>query len=155
MKDFLKSKFISGVVPLILISETLVIVTNLILKSSIIIIVLSSLTILFMTLAIGGLGVGLGAMYPKFRYTNIASIPMGLGGILFMILALTVVTLTVLLEAWPMYLYLNNRVINIPLRTWEMVQTGMSLMLVIIINLICFYVPMRLGTRSIEGEQWM
>lgn len=155
MKDFLHSKLISGLLPLIILSEILVITTNLILRIEGLMLIVSLTTILLITLAIGGLGVGLGAVYPRFEYNNIASISMGFGGILFMILALFSVTFTVLFEAWPLYLYLSNKVTGKTFGTWETTQMCMSFMLVIIINAICFYIPLRIGTKSIEGERWM
>lgn len=152
MKDFLRSKLISGLIPLIILSEILVFTTNLILHIEGIMMIISLATILLMTLAIGGLGIGLGAVYPRFGYNNIASISMGFGGILFMILALFSVTLTVLLEAWPLYLYLSNKMIGKTFGTWEITQTCISFMGVITINAICFYAPLRIGVKSIEGE---
>jgi hypothetical protein len=155
MRDFLRSKLISGLIPLILLSEILVFVTNLILHIEGVMMFISMSTILLMTLAIGGLGIGLGAVYPRFEYNNIASISMGFGGFLFMILALFSVTLTVLFEAWPLYLYLSDRVIGKAFNTWGIAQACISFIIVIILNVACFYVPLKIGTRNIEGERWM
>ncbi len=155
MKDFLRSKLISGLIPLVILSEILVFMTNAILEVNVTMFIVSLATILLMSLAIGGLGIGLGAAYPNFKYNNIASIPMGFGGILFMILALFSVTLIVLFEAWPLYLYINGKVISKPFSTWEIIQTCISLSSVIIISAVCFYVPLRIGAKTIEGEEWM
>jgi ABC-2 type transport system permease protein len=155
MKDFLHSKLISGLLLLIILSEILVFATNLILHIKGIMMLIPLLTILLMTLAIGGLGIGLGAVYPRFEYNNIASISMGFGGFLFMILALFSVILTVLFEAWPLYLYLSNKIIGKTFGTWGVIQTCISFMIVITINVACFYIPLKIGTRSIEGERWM
>jgi len=106
-----------------------------------------------MTLAIGGLGVGLGAIYPRFEYNNIASIPMGFGGLLFMVSALLSVTLTVTLEALPIYLYITGKLINKAFDTWEVTQTTVCLLTVIVVNVACFYVPLKLGNKSIENEK--
>jgi ABC-2 type transport system permease protein len=155
MRDFLSSKLISGLIPLVLLAEILVLITNLILHIEGVLLLISLITVLLITFAIAGLGIGLGAIYPKFQYNNIASIPMGFGGILFMILALLCVTATVVLEAWPLYLYINGKLINKPFSSWEILQTCMSLILVIIINVTCFYIPFRMGIKSIDEERWM
>ena len=155
MKDFLRSKLISGLIPLVILSEILVFMTNAILEVNVTMFIVSLATILLMSLAIGGLGIGLGAAYPNFKYNNIASIPMGFGGILFMILALFSVTLIVLFEAWPLYLYINGKIISKQFSTWEIIQTCISLSSVIIISAVCFYVPLRIGAKTIEGEEWM
>lgn len=150
IKDFLRSKLISGLIPLIILSEILIFATNLILHIKGIMMVISLVTILLMTLAIGGLGVGLGAIYPRFNYENIASVSMGFGGILFMILALLSVTLTVLFEAWPLYLYLNAKLIGKAFGRWEIIQTCISFIMIIAVNAICFYFPMRIGIKKLE-----
>ena len=153
MKDFLRSKLISGLAPLIILSQVLIFTTNLILHVKGIMLIISLATILLMTLAIGGLGIGLGAVYPRFQYDNIASIPMGFGGILFMILALLSVTLTVLFEAWPLYSYLNDKLIGRAFGTWEIIQTCIILTIVIAINIVCFYIPLRIGLKRLEESE--
>jgi ABC-2 type transport system permease protein len=154
MKDFLRSKLISGLIPLIILSEILVCITNVILEVSGLMFFISTVTILVMTISIGGLGIGLGAIYPKFKYNNIASIPTGFGGILFMILALSLVTLTIVFEALPLYLYFSVSVINKVFSTREIIITIISFSTVILLNSICFYVPLKIGVNRIEGETW-
>ncbi|HDH50948.1 MAG TPA: hypothetical protein ENH04_06030 [Nitrospirae bacterium] len=154
MKDFLQSKLVSGLIPLVILSEILVVTTNLILQVDMLMMLVSLVTVFLMTLAIGGLGIGLGAVYPKFDYNNVASISMSFGGMLFMILALMSVTLTVLFEAWPLYLYLSAGMAGRPFGPWEITQTIISFSLVVVLNAVCFYVPLRIGVKSMETEKW-
>lgn len=153
IKEFLYSKLICGLIPLIILSEALVLGTNLILGIKGVMMFLSMGIIFFMTLSISGLGIGLGAIYPKFKYDNIASIPMGFGGIFFMILSLLCVALTVLLSAWPLYLYFNARLIGRVFTQWEVFQISLSLLMVIVINALCFYVPLRIGVKRLEAAE--
>ncbi len=155
MKEFLQGKLISGLIPLIILSEILVLATNLILQIKGIMLLLSLATILLMALAIGGLAIGLGAIYPKFNYDNIASISMGFGGMFFMILALLAVTLTIVFEAWPLFLYFNAKLIGRPFTIGEVFQICFSFLMVIAINMTCFYLPLRIGVKSLEAEKWM
>ncbi|MBI5050658.1 MAG: hypothetical protein HZC11_07285 [Nitrospirae bacterium] len=150
MKEFLYSKLISGLTPLIILSEILVLTTNLILEIKGIMMFLTLITIFLMTLSVGGLAVGLGAIYPKFKYDNIASIPMGFGGMLFMVLSLFFVMLTVLFEGWPLYLYFNAKLTGRPFTQLETVQICLSLFMVVMINAACFYVPLRMGVNRLE-----
>ncbi|MBI5195471.1 MAG: hypothetical protein HZA10_04015 [Nitrospirae bacterium] len=151
MKEFLLSKLISGLMPLLILSLILILTTNLILGIKGLMMALSLATIFLITLSVGGLGVGLGAMYPKFKYDNIASISMGFGGILFMILSLLSITFTVLLEAWPLYLYFSAKMTGRALNKWELFQIGTSLVLVLTINIVSFYVPLRIGVKRLEA----
>ncbi|MBI4838082.1 MAG: hypothetical protein HY806_02870 [Nitrospirae bacterium] len=151
MKEFLSSKLISGLMPLLILSVILILTTNLILGIKGMMMALSLATIFLITLSIGGLGVGLGAMYPKFKYDNIASISMGFGGILFMILSLLSITFTVLLEAWPLYLYFSAKMTGRALNKWEFFQMAACLILVLTINIVSFYVPLRIGVKRLEA----
>lgn len=150
MEAFLRSKLISGLIPLVILSEILILASNLILDIHGIMLAVSMATILLMALAIGGLGVGLGAVYPKFKYSNVASISMGFGGIFFMILALISVMLTVLLEARPFYLYLGAKLMGRTFGTNEAIQTAVCFVMIIIINAACFYLPLRIGIKKLE-----
>lgn len=150
MEAFLRSKLISGLIPLILLSEILILASNLILGIHGIMLAVSMVTILLMALAIGGLGVGLGAIYPKFKYSNVASISMGFGGVFFMILALISVMLTVLFEARPFYLYLGAKLMGRTFGTKETIQTAVCFVMIIIVNAACFYLPLRIGIKKLE-----
>ena len=52
---------------------------------------------------------GFGALFPNYETENIAEIPTSFGGLLFMMAAVTYLAGVVLLEAWPVYLYLDSR----------------------------------------------
>lgn len=151
MKEFLYSKLLSGLIPLVILSEILTLGTNLILGIKGVMMFLSLGIIFLMTLSIGGLGVGLGAIYPNFKYENIASIPMGFGGIFFMILSLLCVGLTVLFSAWPLYLYFNAKLLGGVFTHWEVFQISLSLLMVVVINALCFYIPLRIGVKKLEN----
>ena len=57
-----------------------------------------------MTFGITAIGVGIGAMHPKFDYEHAAQIPTSYGGVLCMILSVAFIGLCVMIEAWPVYL---------------------------------------------------
>lgn len=59
-------------------------------------------------LATTGLGVGLGAAFPKFQATSPSDIPMSAGGLLYITLALGYAALMTLILAWPAWQALQN-----------------------------------------------
>ncbi len=65
--------------------------------------------ILLMTCALTGLGVGLGAMYPRFGYDNIAQTAASPGGILCMVLRLDFIGVILTLAARPLYVHLYRK----------------------------------------------
>jgi ABC-2 type transport system permease protein len=64
---------------------------------------LSLITVFFMTFGITAIGVGVGALYPKFNFDNAAEIPTSFGGAVCMILSIAFIGVTVMIEAWPIY----------------------------------------------------
>ncbi len=103
LPTFLWSKFWTGLIPLLLLAEVLIFLSNWLLKATPFLMILSALTIFFMTFGIVGLAVGLGAIYPRFRLENAARMAWGFGGAVFMILSMVFIAVLVALEAWPVY----------------------------------------------------
>src|SRR4029079_2781485 len=62
-----------------------------------------------MTLAIAGLAVGFGTLFPQFETENAAQIPTSFGGLVFMMSAIAVIGGVVMLEAKTVYSYLSAR----------------------------------------------
>ena len=103
LRTFLWSKFWTGLVPLLLLAEVLIFLSNWLLKATPFLMILCALTIFFMTFGIVGLAVGLGAIYPRFKLENAARMAWGFGGAIFMILSMIFIGGLVALEAWPVY----------------------------------------------------
>jgi ABC-2 type transport system permease protein len=61
------------------------------------------------TFALTALALGFGALYPNYDTENVAEIPTSFGGLLFMMCAVSYLAGIVILEGWPVFLYLNTR----------------------------------------------
>ena len=103
------SKYWVGTVPLLLVALPLIVVTNVVLDASTFILVLTTVTMVGVTCALTALALGFGALYPNYDTENVAEIPTSFGGLLFMMSAVTYLAGVVVLEAWPVYLYLSSR----------------------------------------------
>jgi ABC-2 type transport system permease protein len=110
-RRFLLEKFFIFLFPLLVLAETLIIISNILLGVDSYIMMLSAITIFIMTIALTGLGVGMGAIYPKFINENPAQIAMSTGGIMYMILSLLYIGVTIVFEAWP-YIYFSKQVLR-------------------------------------------
>jgi ABC-2 type transport system permease protein len=64
-------------------------------------------TITLLTMAIAGLALGFGTMFPQFDTENAAQIPTSFGGLVFMMTSVALIGAVVILEARPVYSYLN------------------------------------------------
>ncbi len=104
------SKYWVGTVPLLLVALPLIVVTNIVLEASPFILILTTMTMVGITFALTSLALGLGALYPNYETENVAEIPTSFGGLLFMMAAVIYLGGVVVLEAWPVYLFLQSRV---------------------------------------------
>ena len=89
--------------PLLVLGEVLVFLSNLLLRVPSWMMFLSLITIFLMTVGIAAIGVGVGAMYPKFNFDNAAEIPTSFGGAVCMMVSIAFVGVMVMIEAWPIY----------------------------------------------------
>jgi ABC-2 type transport system permease protein len=151
VKKILISKFLFGFIPVTIMLTAVVTVTSIAIDADSLLLALSVVTILILCTSICGLGTGLGALFPQFRYENIASISMSPGGMLFMLIAFLIVLLTVSLEAFSFYLY--KMAPTDFLSPWmgkaQILLTGL---LIIMLNFLTFYIPMKLGAKRLEED---
>lgn len=109
MRTLLWGKYWVGVLPLLVLALGLTFGTNLILRVSPFIMVLSLATITLLTFGIASLALGFGALFPRFDTDNAAEISTGFGGLVFMMTATAFLGVVVMLEAWPVYGILRAR----------------------------------------------
>ncbi len=116
LRDFLWSKFWTGLVPVLLLTEVLTIAGNELLGVDPFLKVMAAIAIAFMSLALVGLAIGMGARYPRFSAdpTQVAG---SYGGVAFMIQAVLFVIVMIVLLGWPSSLYLFQRFRRLPMRT--------------------------------------
>jgi len=103
LRALLWSKFWLIFIPLLMLGELLVFLSNLLLHVPSWMMALSLITVCLMTFGIAAIGVGLGALYPSFDYENAAEIPTSFGGAVAMILSIGFIAAAVAIEAWPIY----------------------------------------------------
>ncbi|MCX5718077.1 MAG: hypothetical protein NTW44_07235 [Nitrospirae bacterium] len=145
---FIRSKFLYGFIPVTLLMLILVFLTNLAMNIRGILMYLSLGTVLMLCVSVSGLGTGFGAIYPKFKYENIASVSMSIGGMAFMLIAFSVVIATLSLEAWIFYVHNLKGAMDMSGK----IQIAVSLIMIILINAIAFYLPMRIGRKKLQEQ---
>ena len=102
-------KYWVGTIPLLLIAVPLIVATNVILQASPFVLLLTTVTMVGATFALTAMALGFGAVYPNYETENAAEIPTSFGGLLFMMTAVSYLTLVVAMEAWPVYNFLSAR----------------------------------------------
>lgn len=102
-KKFLISKAFMSFIPLFFLGEILIVGTNILMSAHSVIMVSSVVNIAFIIVGLVSMGMGMGALYPNFEYENVAQIPMGYGGFVYMLTSLLYVAFAVFLSAFPVY----------------------------------------------------
>jgi ABC-2 type transport system permease protein len=145
------SKYWVGTLPLLLVSVPLIVITNLILEVSGFIFVLSTATMILATMALTAMALGFGALFPNYDSDNVAEIPTSFGGLLFMMSAVAYLAGVVILEAWPVYSFLQGNLVDEPRRNIP----GLSFVLGIVgaatLTVLAVVLPLRAGIRRVRA----
>jgi ABC-2 type transport system permease protein len=149
VRTLLWAKFAVYLLPLLLLSEILVIVTNLLLHVTPFMMVTSVVTTLFMVPGIVSMGIGLGAIYPDFHSENPAQSVTSFGGVIYMTLSLAFIAAVVAVEAGPVFRVFVAGLRGTPLTPMQIVGLSASFAVVLVLCLLALVLPMRLG------EQWI
>lgn len=145
LKRFLWGKFSLYTAPMVILSGSLVIITNYFLHVSTSMMLISSITMILCTFAIVALGVGFGAIYPNFKYENISQVSTGFGGLIYMIFSALFIAIIIMLEAGPIYILFMADVKDVPVTDLQWLFIISSFLIVLIINVIAVYKPMKMG----------
>jgi len=145
------SKFWSGVLPLATLGLALLVLGNRALGVGAITMTVSVTTLALMTLGIAALGLCLGSIYPQFEYENAAKIPSSFGGVVYMILAVSLIGANVVLEAWPLWMVMMAALGHRALSAAEIAGITASFAAVVALDVGVFVAAARKGTKALEN----
>ena len=151
-RDFLWSKFWSGLVPLLLMSLTLTVVANEFLAVAPFLKIVTAVGITFMSFALVGLASGLGARYPRFSADDATQVAGSPGGVAFMIAAVSYVIVMVGLLAWPssVFLWRMSRLHVRPFRPDEIALIAVCFTAAMALSVAVFLYGMRSGVKALD-----
>lgn len=153
VRSLLWSKFWLGVLPLLVLSEVLVGITNHFLEVSRFMMAYSAAVVFFLTLGITTMGVGFGALYPRFTVANPAKISTGFGGMVYMMVCVLYIVAVVSLSARPAYIYLKAGMDGRSLPEGFWATTLLFLTILVLIQVLSVVLPMRIGAQRLEERQ--
>ncbi len=151
LRDFLWSKFWSGLVPVLLLSEILIVAGNELLGVDPFLKQMSAVAIVFMSFALVGLATGLGARYPRFAADNPSQVAGSYGGVAFMIVAVLFILVMIGLLGWPSSVYLFSQVRNRPLTEMQQVMFYVCFASAAILSLAIWLLGMRTGVQALQA----
>lgn len=149
LRKLVWSKFWLNFFFLLIPAEILIITTDILMNATNFMLWLSAITIGGMTFGITSLGIGFGAYFPRFKAENVSQIATGFGGMMYMIVAVSFIGLVVILEARPVYLFFMAKIRSIPLTGAELTEIVVLLFMALILNVLAFVLPMKLGLRKL------
>lgn len=150
LKRYLWGKYVTLVFPMLLVAEILVNLTNYYLQASGWMIVLSTVSVPLMVLGIVGLGVGLGARSPNFKYQDINQVATGVGGMVYMIVSSFFVAGLVALEAGPAYIIYMALSHSGRIGMIEWFYTAACFAAVPVLALMAIFIPVKRGLQALE-----
>ena len=150
VKDLLWAKFWVGTLPLLILALGIMTVTNSLLQVSDFMFAVSVMTITMMTLALCGMALGFGTLFPQFETENAAQIPTSFGGLLYMIASVALIAGVIVLEARPVYTYLSAQFYGTPTSLGELVLGfGLATALCVVATI----VPIGIAKRRLEAVE--
>ena len=145
----MRSKFLFTLVPMLLLSSTLILLSNHLLRADRFISWLSFVTIVAMTATLCGMGVGFGAIFPRFNIPNIHQLESSAGGFIYMAASLFYIGLTIAFEAWPVQMHFQERFGRA--RPWDFLGLWLCGASLAGLNLVAFGLPWWLGGRNLAS----
>ena len=149
LRDFLWSKFWTGLVPVLVLTEALTVAGNELLGVDPFLKVMAALAIAFMSVALVGLAIGLGARYPRFG-SDPTQVAGSYGGVAFMIQAVLFVLVMIVLLGWPASIYLYQRTRPFPMRASQQLLIVGCFASAAILSVTIWMASMRSGVTALN-----
>ncbi len=150
-RDLLWSKYWVGTAPLLVLAIILTVGTNLLLKVDAAMMALSVVTIAAISFALAALALAFGTVFPQFETENMAQIPTSLGGLLFMMSAITLVAAVLMLESWPVLTIFHHRLIGASLSSDALLVSAAGGLAALILCLLATVVPLKIALKRIQA----
>lgn len=152
LRAMLWSKYWIGTVPLLILALAINVLTNFLLQATAFMMLVSTATMIFLTVAISAMALGFGALFPQFETENAAQIPTSFGGLIFMMTTTALLAGVIVIEAMPVYRYLQASIRG------QSVEIDLSMILAFVaVGAVCVLatiIPLRVGLRKIESFEF-
>jgi ABC-2 type transport system permease protein len=153
LQTFLWIKFFIYYLPLLLLTEILIVATNILLDVTPFMMVLSIITVFFVVPGIVAMGIGFGAGYPDFKAENPTQTVTSFGGLIFMIVCAGYIGAVILIEAGPVYQifmgHIHGRTLSPATWLWIVGSFGAAFVL----SILAIILPMRFGENRLSKLQ--
>lgn len=153
MRGFLWSKFMIAFYPLLVLSQVLIVISNILLEVRLWFILLGAGTCLVLVASITALAIGTGAYTARFSPAETDREQTGFQGTAFMLLAFTVIIMTIMLEIIPTLSIFIKEVSEsvLTFRGWTII--GILFSAVLLLNSIVTWTAMKIGEKKLNAME--
>ncbi|MDP8224393.1 MAG: hypothetical protein P9L99_13595 [Candidatus Lernaella stagnicola] len=153
MRDVVLAKFAMMAPPIVVIGQLLVVISNYFLGTHTFLMVYTSVLMLFVSVGITSMAIGVGAVMPAFNERNIARMATGASSIVYMVSAMFFILLMVALSFYPgksaLFAIISNRALN----QTEWILSAAASFIALSAFVTAVWVPLRLGIRALETRE--
>lgn len=151
ISTFIWIKYFIYLLPLLILSEILVICTNILLHVTPFMMYLSVITLFFMTPGVIAMGIGMGAAYPDFGAENPNQSVTSFGGLMFMIISAAYIGGIIVLQAGPVYTLFMSDIRNQTLSMLQWIWVIGSFSVAFVLSILAIILPMRFGAQRLAA----
>lgn len=151
LSKVMKIKYCTNVIIAVVILESLLILSNLFIKTDPQMYVLMPVIALFVAASLVSINLGLGARFPQFDETNPSRIAAGSGGIVAALASIAYVGISIIILATPAYHYIISKYYSRPVNHLMIL---IPLIVFLVLNTITIIFPLRMGLKSLEQRDF-
>ena len=147
LREIILEKFWVTGVGLLIMGEVLIILLNIMLKTSFPILFISTGIVAVASFSLAGLSIGIGSLFPDFREENFAKISSGFGGVLLLVLSIVYICLLIISAAIPVFVVKETS-------RFVFASSIIAGVAIITVSLVSATVPLLLGIRALERRDF-
>ena len=147
LREIILEKFWVTGVGLLIMGEVLIILLNIMLKTSLPIFFISTGIVAVASFSFAGLSIGIGSLFPDFREENFAKISSGFGGVLLLVLSIVYICLLIISAAIPVFVVKETS-------RFVFASSVIAGVAIITVSLVSATVPLLLGIRALERRDF-
>ncbi|MFA5160889.1 MAG: hypothetical protein WC421_01470 [Elusimicrobiales bacterium] len=150
LASVMREKLVLWALPSALVGITLVAVSNILLKADFFVSALGLGTIAAASAVCCVMGVGLGAVFPRFDVENIHQVESSAGGFVYMACCVGYLAAVISLEAYPVRMHFYNKFYSAP---WDMRWLSLCIAGYVLVNILAVAIPWKMGRKNLENYE--
>jgi ABC-2 type transport system permease protein len=154
LKHFVWGKFRFYAIPLFIVCEILIVLSNLLLNTPTFIMIFSVVIMGMLSVAITALAIGVGAIYPNFAETNVAKMTTGVSSIIYMSLTQALIIFVIGLSAYPAELMMRVFRDGSTLSALQVSIIVLACAIVLVVIPASIIVPIKKGIQALENREY-